>query len=283
LAAIGDSSAFKSDGRVLPQHQAALTLLQGRLSMPGVERLVWLDLACGRGQILMGLDESLSLEARQKLEYWAYDVDQDYARETSKLAEGLGLGRTEASVGDLDDFDSIVSDEVRFDYITLTNSLHELAPSHIADLMLNAIRRLSDDGIVFIYDMERIAPPELGALPWTGSDMRTITLGLLESLGVSDYRPEVGRWRHSSVNGWSVQIHRGHLGISGEQLAQRSDEAIQQTRDQIVALLNRRMRECRASLETLTAYGAQTAQEQGAKEHLLYEFWALSRALEGHG
>jgi hypothetical protein len=47
-------------------------------------------------------------------------------------------------------------------------------------------------------------------------------------------------------------------------------------------LLNRKLGECRDSLETLTLYGAETAEEQEDKERLLFEFWAVSRALE-HG
>ena len=68
--------------RILAQHQAALTLLQARLPTPGVPNLRWLDLACGRGQIIISLHENLSLDARGRIEFWAYDVDQHFARET---------------------------------------------------------------------------------------------------------------------------------------------------------------------------------------------------------
>jgi hypothetical protein len=58
------------------------------------------------------------------------------------------------------------------------------------------------------------------------------------------------------------------------------DSAVQDTRSEIEQILRRRLDECRASLETLTMYGAETAEEQDDKERLLFEFWALSRALE---
>jgi ubiquinone/menaquinone biosynthesis C-methylase UbiE len=44
---------------MLTQHQAALTLLQRLLADPGVSQLNWLDLACGKGQIITHLDENL--------------------------------------------------------------------------------------------------------------------------------------------------------------------------------------------------------------------------------
>ena len=36
----------------------------------------------------------------------------------------------------------------------------------------------------------------------------------------------------------------------------------------------------RSALESLTVHGAETAEEQEDKERLLFEFWAISRALE---
>ena len=101
MTTIADSDAFKDSGRVLPQHQAALTLLQARLSAPRVLRLSWLDLACGRGQIIVSLAENLSRDARAKVEYWAYDLDKEFARETRKAAERLGFASLETTIGDL--------------------------------------------------------------------------------------------------------------------------------------------------------------------------------------
>jgi hypothetical protein len=140
--------------------------------------------------------------------------------------------------------------------------------------------RLTDTGTLFIYDMERIKPPELGALPWSRDDIRRIVLRMLGALGAPAYRPEVGLWNHRTCNGWNVQLQRQHLNVSRADAAARVNTAIQETRDEIAQLLKRRLAECRASLETLTLYGAETAEEQEDKERLLFEFWALSRALE---
>jgi hypothetical protein len=72
---IADSDAFKDPDRMPPQHQAALTLLQDRLSNPTVVKIRWLDLACGRGQIISSLDGNLSKPALNRLEYWGYDIN----------------------------------------------------------------------------------------------------------------------------------------------------------------------------------------------------------------
>lgn len=280
MTTIADSSAFRDRERLLPQHQAALTLLQSRLSAPAVTSLAWLDLACGRGQIILSLDSNLSPEARRKVAFWAYDLDQHYARDTQKAAELLEFASLQVTVGELSDFDRILPSGFLFDFITLTNTVHEIEPVRLATLFATCLARLADAGTLFIYDMDRIEPPELGAVPWRRDDVRRVVQTLLHSLGASAYRPEVGLWKHRTCNGWNVQIERQHLGVSRSDVAIRMDGAIRATGEEVSQLLRQRLSECRASLETLTKYGAETAEEQSDKERLLHEFWALSRALE---
>ena len=167
-----------------------------------------------------------------------------------------------------------------FDFITLTNTIHEIEPLRLAKLFLSCVLRLTDTGALFIYDMERIKPPEVGALPWSRDDIRRIVHRLLDALGASTYRPEVALWNHKTCNGWNVQLQRQHINLSRAEAAERESTAVQETLAEISDLLRRRLADCRASLEALTRYGAETAEEHDDKERLLFEFWALSRALE---
>lgn len=128
--------------------------------------------------------------------------------------------------------------------------------------------------------MERIKPLELGALPWSRDDIRRIMFCILDSLGASRYRPEIGLWNHRTCNGWNIQLHRQHFNVSRSETAARMDLAVQKTCILISELLKRRLQECRTSLEILTTCGAATAEEQDDKIRLLFEFWAVSRALE---
>jgi SAM-dependent methyltransferase len=280
MAVIGDSSAVRLEGRQLAQHQAALTLLQRLLSAPGVRRLTWLDLACGRGQIIGALRENLSDDARAKIEFSAYDVKHDYLLETRKIAEALGFATVCGHVGDLSHFDQVLPSEQRFDFITLTNTVHEVAAERLADVLVDAIRRLDDHGTIFLYDMERIKPPELGALPFSADDFRAVAHALVQALSDKEYRPEVSRWEHTSVNGWNVQIQREYISATEHELEMRRARAVTDTRDAILLVLRRRLTECRATLEKLTIYDAETAEEQEDREHLLHELWAITRALE---
>jgi SAM-dependent methyltransferase len=280
VTVISDSSAVRTEARQFAQHQAALTVLQRLLSAPGTDRLAWLDLACGRGQILTALRDNLSDQARAKLQFSAYDVKQEYVTETRQTAEGLGFAVVSGQVGELKDFDALVPSEGRFGFITLTNTVHEVAVEHIAQVLCDAIARLDERGTLFVYDMERVKPPELGALPFSADDFRTVALALVSALGEDDYQPEVGRWRHSTVNGWNLQIEREHINITNQQLADRRLRAVNHTQAALLAILRRRLTECRAALEKLTQYGAGTAEEQDYREDLLYELWAVTRSLE---
>ena len=133
---IADSNTFRYDERVPPQHQAVLTLLQSRLSASDVSRLSWLDLACGRGQIILNLPKG----ARAKIEYWAYDLNQEFARETRRTVDDLGFHSFVVTVGNLSNFDSILPSEMLFDFITLTNTIYEIEPVQLASLLASCLK-----------------------------------------------------------------------------------------------------------------------------------------------
>src|SRR5271157_3010579 len=120
MGVIADSNAYLDRDRMLSQHQAALTLLQARLSNPDGSKVRWLDLACGRGQIISALDKNLSVKARSLLEYWGYDIKEQFAKETQRTAESLGLASIDIKIGDLCNINRLYTLETKFDFITLT-------------------------------------------------------------------------------------------------------------------------------------------------------------------
>lgn len=281
MTSLADSSALKNRERLLPQHQAALTLLQERLSNPDCNQLSWLDLACGKGQIIIDLDNNLSEQARARINFMPYDIDLRHARETSKTAEGLGFASLNSKHGDLSDLSKIIPADILFDFITLTNTVHEVSPADLSTIFVDCILRLEGDGTLFIYDMEQIRPPELGSIPWTRDEVRSIIHAVIDGLCAGSYRPEVCRWKHRTCNAWSVQLERKYLDIASGDGNSKRQVAINKGAEEITSLLARKLQTCRKSLETLTLYGAETPEEKEERERLVYEFWAVSRALEG--
>ncbi len=213
MSSIADSDATHDIRRILPQHQSALTLLNSRLQNPAVGKLCWLDLACGKGQIISQLNENLSLTHRAKLSYFGYDINVDHTRTAERMADGLKFKEYAFLHGDLSDFNKIINNDHRFDFITCTNTAHELQPGAFANIFIDSILRLTDSGELFIYDMESLKTPELGALPWRGAEIGKLLNSSFETLG-TEFRAHPSTWSHSSCKGWTVTIQKQYVGKS---------------------------------------------------------------------
>lgn len=277
MSAIADSDAVHDIRRILPQHQSALTLLNGRLQNPAVNAVHWLDVACGKGQIIAQLDNNLSPDHRAKLSYIGYDINSDFIRTAEKLAEGLGLQAVEFLNGDLSSFSRLVPAERKFDFISCTNTAHEIQPGCFACLFLDALLHLSDSGELFIYDMESLTTPELGALPWRNQEIDELINAAFHTLGTV-FRAHPSAWDHSSVRGWSVTIQRHYIEVTNETIIEKRAEISERLEGIIDKLLDSRLKECSKVLESFCKYGADTAQDENDKISALYEFWALHRA-----
>ena len=280
MNSIADSNAFYDPERMLAQHQAALTLLQGMLSDPHSTEIAWLDLASGRGQIISHLQKNLSETERKKLSFQGYDIDNSHSRTAEKTAESMGLAKYAFEIGEIGQFWHRGTTGGPFDFITLTNTVHEIQPSCLAEILTRCVERLSENGRLFIYDMEKLEAQELGAVLWTAAEIKIILTVLCRSLGSENYEPSVGNWTHKRCNGWNAQVIRSHMQLP-EKFCNRSTQAINATADKIASLLELKLKVVKAALESLTRFNAETCEEASDKEGLLFQFWALSRALEG--
>jgi len=254
-------------------------LLQAILADPSVVRVDWLDLACGRGQIVVALEENLSAAARAKIVYHAFDAEQKYLREAEKTALRLGLAGVHVKLGDVRDFNSLAGNS-SYDFVTFTNTAHEVRPAILAELLVDVVLSLTPHGCLFMYDMEFVNPPELGAIPWSSAEFVALATTLVSEFGATTYEPAIGRWRHSSTVGWNVQIHRHHLSISDDDARARRDQAVVALRDKMNGLLHAKLAACSESLESITRFGVETPDEEQEKVRQLYNFWSLKRATE---
>lgn len=279
MPAIADSAAIFDPERMLAQHQAALTLLQGMLSNPQVDHVRWLDLASGRGQIIAHLQKNLTPKARAKLHFVGYDIDNLHTRHAERIAQSMGLAKCDFGIGELAGFHRDEKTDGPWDFITLTNTVHEISPRSLASILMAALARLRDTGCLFVYDMDRLSSPELGAVLWTGSEFSEILTALCSSLGCVGYEPAVGTWAHRSCDGWNAQINRVHMQLPADWIG-RAEKTVEAAAQCIEAILKRKLAQTRKALEALTRFGAETPEEVADKEKLLFDFWAITRALE---
>lgn len=280
MNSLADSDSFYSDDRLLPQHQAVLTIIKNLLDNPRQDDFRWLDLACGKGQLITHLDRILSTGARAKISYVGYEINNESARNAQRRAESLGLKSVTMEIGELSSFGTKFSVNDRFDFITFINTFHELQPFSFAKILYEAVFRLSGTGSVFMYDLETLSPLELGAIVFTAPEIKEVVTAFLESLGVIAYKPEPGHWRHKNSEAWDLQISKAYLGIDDAEINRKRLEVIEATERKIKELLTLKLQVCRSSLESLTKFGAENEAEEIDKERQVFDFFALCRALE---
>lgn len=280
MSKINDSDAYLNKERLLAQHQAALSLLQSKLDKPGLTELKWLDLGCGKGQIIVNLEQNIGDDARSKISYHAFDIIEEHLSLTLKKAESLKFQGSIGKIGDISDFPSLFQVENKYDFITLTNSIHEFNPLLIPAILFESIVRLSSTGLLFVYDMESLPSLELGAITWTREEIHELLKSFFKNLEIKDYNPTPGRWIHSSCYGWNIQLSREYIEVSDEELVSRKAHALEQTKQDVITILKRKLDECGKSLESITKHGAETDEEERLKQKLLYDFWSLNRINE---
>lgn len=280
MSAINDSDAYMDKERLLAQHQAALSLLQGKLDKPGLTDLSWLDLGCGKGQIIINLEYNIGEEARSKISYSAFDIKDKFLSITTKKAETLKFKSVNGKIGDISDFQNLFSNDPQFDFITLTNSIHEFSPLLIPQILFDSIIRLTPTGLLFVYDMESLPSLELGAITWTREEIHELLKSFFKHFGIPEYNPTPGKWQHSSCYGWNIQINREYIKLSNEDFLALKDKAIPQIQADTIEILRRKLSECEKALESFTIHGAETEQEEKLKPKYLFDFWALNRIKE---
>jgi len=280
MAVINDSDAYLNKDRLLAQHQAALSLLQGKLDKPGLTDLIWLDLGCGKGQIIVNLEHNIGDDARTKISYSAFDIIEEHLSITLKKAESLKFKNSNGKIGDISDFPNLFPVGNKYDFITLTNSIHEFSPLLIPDILFESIVRLSSTGLLFVYDMESLPSLELGAITWTREEIHELLKSFFKHFDIQGYSPTPGRWNHSSCFGWNIQLSREYINVTDEELTVKKVLAIELTKQDIVTILKRKLDECEKSLESITKHGAETDEEEKSKQKLLYDFWSLNRIKE---
>lgn len=279
MPVIGDSSAVLEFEKMLPQHQAAITLLNTVLQNPQINKVDWLDLACGKGQIISQLNENLTLENRKKIIYHGYDINVDYSKIVNQMADKLNFMDYAMYIGDLSLFDNILPKDAMFDFITCTNVTHEIHPQKFFEIILGAIKKLNTYGQLFLYDMESLSNPELGALPLKASDIKGLIETVFRASG-SGFTVSPSTWSHRTCKGWSLVINRNYLSISNEQFEDCTSKIISALRDEIQIILSNKLSECKRVLDIFTSYGTETSDEEEQKMAALYEFWSLHKALE---
>ncbi|HXT68727.1 MAG TPA: hypothetical protein VN700_03170 [Vicinamibacterales bacterium] len=211
---------------------------------------------------------SLRVEIRRKLRLYLHDGKDEHVAHALSVVEGKDLAAVHTSTGALSMFSSVYP-RSRFDFVTFVNAVHEISPKALVSLLIDCVERLSRHGVLYISDMERlpIEALELGAITWSRDDIDL----LLQPL----YRPaeiNTSRWPHTKEYSWDAILRRASL------LA-RPRDATDRMNAVVTNVLEDRLEIARTSLERLTISKPISQQEEENRRRLLYDYWAISRAL----
>ncbi|MBF0544516.1 MAG: class I SAM-dependent methyltransferase [Candidatus Riflebacteria bacterium] len=272
--------AILDENRTLVQHQAIITEIQGILNDPKISDFNWLDLACGKGQIILHVDMNLSEEMRKKVNFWGYDLCKEFLDVADEKSKNTGFKSRHFLLGDLAKLDDVLPASRTFDFITLTNTVHEISPRDLPIVLFDSILRLSENGSLFIYDMENLPSPELGSVPWRNYEIKEILKEFFTTMGSTDYCPFPGQWLHKTCTAWNVQIKKGYFPKEAREMVKIKGKIIERTQNKILELLKRRLTVCNRELEKTRDHGIETEKEYNEVQALLFEFWALNNAIK---
>ena len=277
---LADSSSVCLTRKVLTQHHAAITLLLQKLKSPDVIHFEWIDVACGQGQILTNLEGVLGPDLRKKITFHAYDVDKDSLAIAIEMANKLEFGEVKDKIGQIEDFHALMKNS-KFNFITLTNSFHEFDPFCIPELFVDLLLHLQPNGLLYVFDMEQLPTPELGAITWTRAEIESIIRKVFENLGDISYVPEVSAWPLSSIRAWSFQIDMTHItgGIPFSVESQKN--AIDSAKNLIKELLDQKLSLCSKILKALKNKREDSPTEKLVLDNAIYGFWALNDIIGG--
>jgi len=278
MSSLGDSDSICSN-KIFPQHQSILTIIQGKLDNPLTPKFNWLDLACGRGQIISQIKNNLGSHRISKINYYGYDIENKFIKHTEELCKSAGL-KFESKIGEIEDFTKHYKNTQKFDLITLTNALHEFNSNKIAFLLFECLIRLNTDGCLFIYDIESTNPLELGAVNWEQSEISSVLKKFLDLLNIKNYFPEPGRWLHSTCHAWNIQIYKNYLNITDDKIKKVKQTVLNGTQKLVKEIIFRKLTLCKQQLESLTNCGIGNDDERKTIHSLLYQFWALNSIKE---
>lgn len=276
---IGDSDAVIDEGRLFTEHRHALIGLRKKLSNAELENLHWLDIGCGRGQILSKIDQIFHVNDRKKIFYCPFDGKKEFVIQAQQKALSLDIVSPKYIHGTFGSFRELISVDQKFEYVTLINCVHEIHPFFFPELIYDILLRLSPHGELFIYDMEALKKPELGAITWTANEVSNLMDSFKTHLEFST-TPISSCWPHASCVGWDATIIKKDIGISNDGLIAKRDYFLEKIKYDMVCVFKRKREQCNRMLEIYCENSPDSQEEQLYKAQHVYNFWGLSRLNE---
>jgi SAM-dependent methyltransferase len=261
----------------------ALSHLHG----PDVGPLFWLDVGCGKGQTLA----TVAVAAQwlvPKVTCIGTDIDERYLAECKKVAREH---RWDASsfhhVGVEALYRTATPLATSYHLVSVLNVLHELTPSEISRLVVDALRLADGAGQVVLFDMcelpEEEARREFGVVPWSASELGELCDLLTKRVGGGVPNTAFQAFQYElTVPCASVKAHLQWVDRAALQDDTRADRLAGEIREMLCNILDRKA----VGLERAIEDGITDLRSRGNPEgeadrinQMIKTLWAVERMI----
>lgn len=265
----------------LEQHETACDLVKEIAIRDEDNDILWLDIACGKGQILTTLLSECSQSILSRIIYCAFDECKNYVKETKINASSIGIGDHCIEICTISEFIKSFAQQDRrnecnnISISTAINMLHEISPKIIPDLIMCILDQLKFGGLLFLYDNEELLEPEDNAITFRLKEIEDI-FNIIEEVAISSssYEEEPG------FPSWGVVAYNQTWSCR-DTLKERRRLLKEDMNNKIRELLYVKLGERIAFLQQKEELNPQNQAEMDARNNCLYHVDCLKQMLEG--
>lgn len=280
MAPVHNGGAEKQP-RMFASHRSVLDALR-YLVLPHHRGVVtWLDVGCGRGQVLHGIQNMIGPEGVKRIRYVGCDGDRAYCAEAERFAQECGMADPEILCFRFDRLEEKLS-HLRADFVSMVNVFHELGPRLLATTLCDSLCRLSARGVMHVHDMTALDPgrPELGAVCWRADEVEGILDPLLTLFDWGGQSLRVQQYGNDEARDWSLDLQRQALTVSSDELARRRDRIVTDVSRAILNALRRKQAAHHSALKAFLQDPPATDAHRAEAARQVCEHWTISAWLE---
>ncbi len=209
--------AYKTQAPLRARHTPALTdefafFLSQQIARSDKKQVTWLDVGCGRGQLLKEACRSLRMDQRCRVAYTGYDCTLDFVEDCNATIESLRIDNSRARQGEFDGMDALFN-AGPFDVISVVELISDLHLHLVPRLVLNIFRLCHSSTVLCFSDLRKLTSSSAspGMLPWSEEEINPFVAAIARLLDGPRLPPTAFVQVHK--NAWSLTLDLG--AVSG--------------------------------------------------------------------
>ena len=278
MSRVHDGEAVR-ESRMLSSHRTALGVLRHRVLARCASEITWLDIGCGNGQVLHGIEGVVGASCVRNIHYVGCDGCARYCEEAERFAREQGLHEPVIHWLRIETLWEHLQG-MRADFVSIINVTHELDPPTLAATLCDALCCVSDTGLLHVHDVRFLDRPELGSVCWDTSEVETVLDPLLTLFEWGEVERRVQQWGAEEAPDWSLNLDRALLLIDQDELVERRDEIVGNVRRAVEEALPQKRSVHDRALRAFLEEPAVTEKDRQVAAQAVYEHWTIGTWLE---